>query len=179
MRYNPKAIANYFLTVAKEQNKTLTPMKVQKLVYFANGWHLALKGTPLIDEQVEAWKFGPVIPSLYSAFRRFGDQPITEPAEHLSTELIDAWKMSFHRSVPSLDDIPEQANFAKALLDRIWAIYGGYTAVQLSNETHQAGTPWDKVSKHYGGSIPRRTDIPPDDMKEYFHALMRPTATAQ
>ena len=73
MPYDPKAIANYFLDLARAQEKALTPLKIQKLVYFANGWHLAIKGVPLINEQVEAWRFGPVIPSLYTHFERMGN----------------------------------------------------------------------------------------------------------
>jgi uncharacterized phage-associated protein len=179
MAYDPKAIANYFLAVAAEQNKSLTPMKIQKLVYFANGWHLAIKGEPLINEQVEAWRFGPVIASLYGAFRRFGDQPITGRADHTVTEFHDTWTISRHRFQPSLDDIPDQADFTRDFLDRIWTAYGGYTAIQLSNETHRADSPWDIVSKKYNGVIPKRTDIPPELIKEYFQSLARQKVTAQ
>jgi uncharacterized phage-associated protein len=179
MPYDPKAIANYFLDLGSAQDKPLSPMKLQKLVYFANGWYLALKGTPLINEQVEAWKFGPVIPSLYGEFKCYGDQPVTEKAEHHVTERLGGFRVRYHRSVPSIDDIPDQAQFTKAFLDRIWETYGSYTAIQLSNETHREGSPWDKVYKRYNGEIPRRTDIPADDMKEYFQSLMRPATTAQ
>jgi uncharacterized phage-associated protein len=178
MPYNPKAIANYFLTMANDRKELLSPMKLQKLVYFANGWYLALKGEPLIDEQVEAWKFGPVIPSLYAEFQRFGDQPITEKAELVVTE-IDGWKTCMRSFEPCVDDIPDQADFTKAFLDRIWETYGGYTAIQLSNETHRSGSPWDSVSKHYHGAIPRRTEIPARLMKKYFRTLARQRVTAQ
>ena len=122
MPYDPKAIANYFLTVAAEHNESLDPMKIQKLVYFANGWHLAVKGAPLINEQVEAWPYGPVIPSLYAAFRRFGDQPITRRAEHTAIDYIDEHTLTDNSFEPSLDDIPDQAEFTKAFLDRIWEL---------------------------------------------------------
>jgi uncharacterized phage-associated protein len=179
MPYDPKAIANYFLTVAPKHDQTLDPMKIQKLVYFANGWYLAIKDEPLINEQVEAWPYGPVIPSLYREFRRFGNHPITEIAYNVVIdEYITQWKVSSHRVWPSLDDIPEQAAFTKAFLDRIWEIYGGYTAIQLSNETHQADSPWDTISKKYNGAIPKRTDIPQELMQEYFRSRARPRATA-
>jgi uncharacterized phage-associated protein len=61
MPYPAAAIANEFIKVAKRNGVLLTPMKLQKLVYFAHGWYLALLGKPLINEPVEAWKFGPVI----------------------------------------------------------------------------------------------------------------------
>ncbi|MGZ3389845.1 MAG: Panacea domain-containing protein, partial [Isosphaeraceae bacterium] len=76
MPYDARAIANYFLERARREGKALDQMKIQKLVYFANGWHIAIKGEPLIDEQVEAWRYGPVIQSLRDALREYGDQAI-------------------------------------------------------------------------------------------------------
>ena len=172
MAYDPKAIANYFLTVAAEHNEALTPMKIQKLVYFANGWHLAVKGERLIHEQVEAWPYGPVIPSLYRAFRNYGNQAVTRPAVRRGPDFQIL-------RVPSLDDIPEKATFTRAFLDRIWDIYGHYTAVQLSNETHRAGTPWHDILTENHGEIPRRTDIPAALMEKYFRSIARPTAKAR
>ena len=54
MAYDARAIANFFLDKAGEDKQSLDQMKIQKLVYYANGWHLALRSSPLIDEQVEA-----------------------------------------------------------------------------------------------------------------------------
>jgi uncharacterized phage-associated protein len=181
MPYDPKAIANYFLSAAEAKGESLTPMKLQKLVYFANGWHLALKDEPLINEQVEAWPYGPVIPSLHRTFRRFGDQPITGRAIRVLTksDSDDRWSIYRSKSEPSIDELPEQAEFTKAFLDRIWDLYGHYTAIQLSNETHRPGSPWDVISQKYSGEIPKRTDIPAELMTEHFRSLARPVATAQ
>ena len=57
--YSAKAVANYFLARAKESGETLSPMKLQKLIYFAHGWHLAVFDAPLLDEEVQAWDYGP------------------------------------------------------------------------------------------------------------------------
>src|SRR5258708_10309168 len=59
--YPAEAVANYFLEKSWEEGKSVDPLKIQKLVYFANGWHLGLYGSPLIDEEVRAWTYGPVI----------------------------------------------------------------------------------------------------------------------
>jgi uncharacterized phage-associated protein len=166
MPYDSRAIANYFLSLASDQGKSLTQMKLQKLVYFAQGWHLAIHdGKPLIDEQVEAWKFGPVIPSLYLAFREYGDEPITAPA----TVFFDGSDCSddeieFGEIAPSIDDHAT----IKSLLNRIWAVYGDYSAIQLSNITHQPGTPWYHVNQQYRGHIPRGTDIPTETIQKCF-----------
>ena len=71
------AVANYFVRKSLETGKELTPMKVLKLVYIAHGWNLALYDEPLISDSIQAWKFGPVIPSVYQAFRVFRNSQIT------------------------------------------------------------------------------------------------------
>jgi uncharacterized phage-associated protein len=76
MTHNPIAIANYFIELAK----FITPMKLQKLVYFAHGWCLALADKPLINEKIEAWQYGPVVSSLYREFKKYGNEGITSPA---------------------------------------------------------------------------------------------------
>src|ERR1700676_3931940 len=75
------AVANWFLARAAADGKSLDPMKLQKLIYFAHGWSLALTDIPLIEEHPEAWDYGPVIPSVYHEFKLFGRKPITERAK--------------------------------------------------------------------------------------------------
>ena len=55
--YNALVVANYFIDKAKAEGVSLTPMKLQKLIYMAHGWHLALYDKPLIDEQFQAWDY--------------------------------------------------------------------------------------------------------------------------
>ena len=69
--YSAIAVANCFLDIADAQSRPITPLKIQKLVYIAHGWHLAIYEEPLIVELVEAWKWGPVIPLLYHEFKNF------------------------------------------------------------------------------------------------------------
>src|ERR1700689_5397887 len=78
--YPASAIANELIKLSLQKtNSGLSPMKVQKLVYFAHGWYLALTGgRPMINEPVEAWKFGPVVPSLYYELKKYGETPITD-----------------------------------------------------------------------------------------------------
>lgn len=127
MSYSAARIANYFI---EKSDYTITPMKVLKLVYIAHGWCLAITDSPLIDEPVEAWRYGPVIRNLYDGFKRYGNQPITELAQYLYEE----------------ENISQECS---KLLDKIWGIYGDYTGVQLSNLTHKKGTPWDKIWKQH------------------------------
>src|ERR1041385_1190632 len=113
MRFDPKAIANYFLDLAESEKAAIEPLKMQKLVYFAHGWYLAFTGKPLLNEFVEAWQYGPVIPDLYHAFKHYGSQPITERA--FSVRLEDG--STIRTVVPRIDDFceGEELDFVKRL----------------------------------------------------------------
>lgn len=160
MPYSPLAIANYFLRKGHRAGRDIDPMKIQKLVYFAHGWSLAIYGKPLIDERVDAWAYGPVIPSLYHEFKRFGREPIRSPAFQVGPD-----------GSPVPYSIPDNDQETHDLLNRIWEVYGGFSGIQLSNMTHEEGTPWDQVSKESGGRIVRGTDIPEQVIKQYFERV--------
>ena len=120
-------------------------MKVQKLVYFAHGWYLAFTGHPLINEPVEAWRFGPVIPSLYHALKPYGSQEVDEPVAELDPTVKDPYIWSLREA--SIDEGPDPAenNLAKQIVKRVWEVYGNFSAVQLSNLTHVEDDPWSKT----------------------------------
>ena len=71
MPHRAVSIANEFLKMpgAKE---TLIQMQLQKLVYLANGWNLAINGMPLVSDNAEAWDYGPVYRALYDHTKFFG-----------------------------------------------------------------------------------------------------------
>ncbi len=76
MAHPAAAIANEFLKRAQAEGRQLTHMHMQKLVYIAHGWNLAVNNEPLIDEPFQAWDYGPVVPSLYRALREYGAGPV-------------------------------------------------------------------------------------------------------
>ena len=92
--YDAAAIGNEFIRLAAAHGRRITPMQAIKLTYIAHGWHLAMTGRPLLRDQVQAWKFGPVLPELYHALKAYGNGPITEPiwpAGSLGTAAINVW----------------------------------------------------------------------------------------
>lgn len=145
--YPAIAVANYFLDLAEEERKPLNPMQVQKLAYFAHGWYLALTNQPLVDEQVEAWKFGPVFPSLYQQFKEYGGGAILGRARewHLDVNPATGRKTILRQVVPTLDDDPDATHreHAKTIVKRVWDVYGSWSALQLSQLTHVPGGPWE------------------------------------
>jgi len=158
------AVANRFVEMANESGEPITLMKLLKLIYFANGWHLALANRKsLISDRIEAWKFGPVAPTVYHSFKEYGSGPITDLAEDVDrAALAERGELKFHKP------ILKGGEFIDAFMARVWEIYGKLTAFQLSELTHQPGTPWHKVWFELGGSQRKGTDIPDDLIAEYF-----------
>lgn len=64
--YNARTVAEYFLHKARCQSQPLTHLRLQKLLYFSQGWRLAIENRPLLDEPVRVGPFGPVIDSLFA-----------------------------------------------------------------------------------------------------------------
>jgi len=133
------AVANFFVQKSFDTGVELTPMKVVKLVYIAHGWHLALyNGEPLINEVVQAWKYGPVVDTVYREFSKYRSSQITQQG----TELGENMRII----------TPSVCSDKKELLEKIWSVYGQYNGLQLSTLTHQENTPWDIVWNKEGGS---------------------------
>lgn len=159
-----KAVANYFLDIAKREKASITSMKLQKLVYVSHGWFLALVDLPLINEPVEAWQYGPVIPSLYQEFKEYGKTPIDKPA--VDYEMVAG---TIRLVEPSVDEVKG----ISLLLDKVWDAYGGLSAYQLSNMTHEPDTPWDQVWNGSDGSKVRGLDIPDEVISRHFKQLRK------
>ena len=76
MTVSAAAAANVLLAEGENRGIALDPMKLQKLLYLAQGYYSALTEGPWISEPFEAWDYGPVVPSLYREFRNFGAKAI-------------------------------------------------------------------------------------------------------
>ncbi|MCC3406557.1 MAG: DUF4065 domain-containing protein [Microcoleus sp. PH2017_10_PVI_O_A] len=85
-----REIANYFIWLASQFDVEINAYKLQKLVYYAQAWHLAIYGTPLFNADFQAWVHGPVIPDLLEKYQsQFSWEPIVERIERpkLSEEI--------------------------------------------------------------------------------------------
>jgi len=84
---NTQAAANTFLYLGFKENIEITPVKLQKLVYFLYTEYLQRTGTPLFSEPFENLISGPVLPSLYYKFHSFGTNPITRFARNATGQV--------------------------------------------------------------------------------------------
>lgn len=135
MAYSAYAVANAFVRRAQEGRlHGLTPMKLQKLMYFAQAWHLRVLRQPLLDDTFTRWTYGPVIPAIYHEFKAYGSQPVTQMA---STLAMDTGGYRVH--VPIIPDDDAQS---WSLIDAIVDYYGSSTAASLVELSHSEGSAW-------------------------------------
>ena len=141
---NPDLVAEQILwTRDSLKLRPTTPMHVIKLTYLSHGWSLGWDSRPLINESVEAWAYGPVIPSLYHRYKSFG-------ADAITAVLNDRSKFFDSDQLETIDFVVDG--------------YRQYSALQLSDLTHQRDTPWDIIVKKHGvGAI-----IPNELIQEYY-----------
>jgi uncharacterized phage-associated protein len=153
--YRSMAVANWFI----DHVRAVSPLKLQKLIYYAHGWNLALRDGPLIDELIEAWEYGPVVPSVYHEFKQYGNQPIAKHGTVL--EVSPERKIQIFAPV-----IPIEHEVTGKLLNKIVEVFGSYSALQLSADTHRPGTPWRTVRDAHPDR--RNVDIPDELIQDYF-----------
>ncbi len=148
--YDSRQIANWFVDRAGQESMPLTIMKLVKIVYMAHGWCLAILDRPLIDDEVEAWDYGPVIPEVYYTFRVKGEG--IAPVSRFPRE-------DWARDIDS--DI-------KRLLEEVWNRYKSKSALELSDLTHAVGGPWGKTY-HMGV---RHREIPNKLIKAHYQSML-------
>ncbi|MBV8888115.1 MAG: DUF4065 domain-containing protein [Alphaproteobacteria bacterium] len=158
MAWPAKGVANLLLDLADTANARIDPLAIQKLVYFSEGWHLALLGESIVQEQFEAWRRGPVVPILYHSLKYYGARPIRSRLmeyDFLSDRPVEAARPS---AISSVD-----------LVREVWQVYRRYSPGQLVALTHEFGSPWEVTWRKAQGAPDARID----------KALIRDWFTAQ
>lgn len=159
MPYKPAAVANSILYLAKQEGRTISPLKLQKLLYFLHGWSLAIRGEPIVGEKFEAWPYGPVLSSIYHEFKQYGAGPIEEYA-------CDIDPVSGEETRSRVNSKNE--TFSQ-LLDRVWRKYSRFSAIDLSEMTHRPGSPWDLARRN------GKTYLDDNEIAQYFKGLSNKT----
>ena len=139
-------VTNFFLAKSQDDEAEISNLKLQKLLYYAKGFHFAIFEEPLFPEKIYAWTHGPVIPEVYHEYKNFKGNPITDlPADYgaknsLSKEQID-------------------------LLDEVWSVFGQFSAWKLRDMSHNE-SPWINHEKD-------ASEISDQDLIEYFKTRIK------
>ena len=149
MAVSAQAAANELIRLARQENRLLTNMEVQKHVFLAQGYCLALMDLdhPLYYNNTHAWQWGPVVPKLYKALQKYGSGQVTEEIQAADVLDIDSQEFS--------------------ILKAVWHAYNKYKPFQLSEITHRPGTPWSKTWE-----VSKFGVIPLEEIQDYFVGLV-------
>lgn len=161
MRATP--VVNHLLRKGfREKADDMTPLKIQKMLFFLHGWYLAIAGEPLIDGGFEKWQYGPVSRDVYESLRSYGGQPVDD--------YIRDWDPKKGDMAAFFVKVDAKPKFID-VLEAVWAKYSPMTAAQLSTLTHLPNTPW---------SLTANREIIDDDMiRDHFISIAKKTRASK
>jgi uncharacterized phage-associated protein len=122
-------VANNFIRRAIDENVSLTPMKLQKMIYFLYAAYLCKTSQQLFAERFGTWKYGPVLDTVYQEFKGFGSSSINRYCAN-------------DGKVVSVD---EKHEIFRQLIDMVWCKYRVYSGIELSKFTHKPESAWYKA----------------------------------
>lgn len=136
-------IAEYFLSLSNPDiGDIISNLKLQKLLYYAQGFHLALYGDPIFKENILAWEYGPVVKEVYDEYKKYGGAFIPPPEDFNNKDFTDK---------------------QQELLGEIYEVYGQFSAWKLMEMTHSE-SPWQDT--------PQGEVISHDKLKSFFPSLL-------
>ena len=140
-------VAKYFIASFQKKGKEISNLKLQKLLYYAQAWHLALYGAALFDDEIEAWVHGPVVPAVFREYKKYAWRPITE-----NVTASTSADVKYH-------------------LTEVVSVYGKFDAISLERMTHREG-PWKETRGTLSPDEPSNRVITREAIKKYFSARL-------
>lgn len=150
--YTSKEIADWILSkIDREAGDTISPLKLQKILYYCQAWYYTLTNRKLFDEDIQAWAHGPVVPSQYKRFSYI------QIYDNIKVDRVNI-------------DTPKLTPEDKEILDEVYSIYGEKSASYLERLTH-AERPWKETRGDIEPFMASTKVIPLDLMKEYYSSV--------
>lgn len=140
-------VANYLVAFSQKHGDPMTNLKLQKLLYYAEGWFLALHGRSLFADTIQAWPRGPAV---YRVWKTYSDYQ---------------WK-PIRKSVAP----PDVSRMAEDHLEELMAEYGNFSAYTLERMTHEE-PPWLNARRGLAAEERSTRPISRADMREFFGKL--------
>lgn len=144
---SPNVVSDYLLSECRERGEVLTSLKLQKLMYYAQAWYLALYDREIFAEDFEAWVHGPVAPSQYHRFKDYQWRPITAEVAR-----------------------PEIEERVESHLTEIVDVFGSDSAVALELMTHRE-LPWIEARNGLPPDAPSTNRISKKTMRDFYRTL--------
>ncbi|MGD0621470.1 MAG: type II TA system antitoxin MqsA family protein [Thermacetogeniaceae bacterium] len=148
---NIEDVANYFFSkIDIESGSCITNLKLQKMVFYAQGWFMAFYNAPLFESDLQAWVHGPVSYSIWSKYQDYGYKSISIERTSFDIPIFDSKQIE--------------------LLDYVYDVYGDYDAKVLERMTHK-DRPWKEARKGLKANELSQNIISKESIKRYFKLL--------
>jgi len=148
-------IADYLISKSIKEGKPLTNKRLQKLLYYIQAWHLAIKKEPIFRDKIEAWIHGPAIRSIYEKYKTYVANPINQEPNARITDELDSSVIDF--------------------VDRIVQAYDPYDTATLEYMTH-AESPWQIARKGLEINESSSNEITTESMMTYYSNRLATTS---
>lgn len=149
-------IADYFIALSNETGSLITNLKLQKLVYYSQAWHIAMFETSIFEEEFEAWIHGPVLPELFNQYKNTYYHPIER--DDLNGHSLDVLRKKFGKTLSNL-------------IENVVEEYFGMESYALEQTTH-AEEPWLNARKGLSQDAPSHAIISKNSMKNYYQKFI-------
>jgi uncharacterized phage-associated protein len=140
-------VAKYLIRYSCDKKSPISNLKLQKLLYYCQGWHLGILSAPLFHDPIQAWVHGPVVPNVFQEYRQFRWSPITAEVKS--------------------PDLPAQSG---EIVDAVLQEYWGFSAAQLEQLSHNED-PWKIARGGLPPDFPCTREITHVSMRKYFGSL--------
>lgn len=135
-------VAECLISLSHLKRNPVSNLKLQKLLYYSQAWHLALLKQALFEEDIEAWVHGPVVPKLFRKYRDCKWSPIPDPGVNNAPPFV-------------------------AHLEEVWRVYGNLRAFDLERLTHSED-PWKNARNGLPPDASCNKVITKPSMQEYY-----------
>ena len=142
------AVAEYLLYLAENEIEAepITPLRLQKLLYYVQGWSWGYTAQPMFADSLKAWPHGPVVVRVYERYKGAEASPLRASGKR-------AWSSLTVRE--------------RELIEGVWEAHKQYSASALREKTHRE-PPWMEARRGLPSDSKRATSISNEVMKAFF-----------
>ncbi len=156
------ALGHIITDYINSKGLTVSPKKLQKLIYYVEAWHLVYLHSELIDENFEAWVHGPVVPNLYQDLKQFGYNDIQVINDELDS------------SDERIKKIADENKLNENQIELIYSVlnkYGNLSSFELEMLTHSE-QPWIEARKNFPPHKKCTNIISKERMRDFYSAQL-------
>ena len=147
--YNALDVSRHIINYCNEHDYNLSNLKLQKILYFIQAYYLSKTESkePCFKDTIEAWDFGPVVPSVYHEYKRFGSTNIPKISTYFKIDEKDFWQSEV---IEYCDEVIDDSD--KKLINKLVDNFSKFSTTRLVQITHNQ-SPWINAYQQFDNEI--------------------------